>query len=110
MIRRKTEASSVEKKLVTSVKTRKPNPKEKIENMPDAIQDGVWAAPIGSELIVVKNVGGKTQRSFCKVKSVSADLVSTWDITFERWFSFKIEEIASNGVILKISSISSESH
>ena len=52
MVFRKPEVSSEEKKPRTVSKTRKPDAKTKIDELPDAIQDGKWIAPVGSELVV----------------------------------------------------------
>lgn len=109
MVFRKPESETEPKKPRNTTKTRKPNSKSNVSNMLDAIQNGKWIAPVGSELLIVKKVNNKFQRSFCEVKDVSNELVNTWDITFERWFSFKVDEVLSTDIVIKIQTMPKQS-
>lgn len=102
MVTRKTGFSKAEeKKQVEVPKGRKPEP-GKLDDLEDAFRDGVWHAPVASEIIVERKMSGKRQRSLCIVKKVEENLVETWDETLDRWFLFNPIDLVKGGVIAKL--------
>lgn len=56
----------------------------------DAIVENVFTAPVGSKIIVARDIDGKIIHCVCEVKSIKNNEVSTWDETTVRWFSFNL--------------------
>lgn len=72
-----------------------------VKALPEAIVDGKFVANVGEDIIVVRRVAGKTQKSVCIVKEVSVDYVSTWDDTMNRWFAFNPADVEKHDIVVK---------
>lgn len=102
MVTRKTGFSKVEeKKQIEVPKGRKPD-SGKLDDLEDAYKDGMWRAPVSSEIIVERKMSGKRQRSLCIVKKVEENLVEAWDETLDRWFLFNPIDLVAGGVVVKL--------
>jgi hypothetical protein len=102
MVTRKTGFSAPKEKKLIDVPRGRKAPSVKIEDLSDAYQDGKWTVPVGGEIVVERKLSGKRQRSLCIVRTVSDNLVETWEETFDRWFSFNPAELEKGGVVVKI--------
>ncbi len=93
MIKRKLVSEKQEKKLLPEIATKKVKKGMKVEHLPDAIVNGHFSCPIGSELIIEKYRNGKNTLTVCTLKRVDEDgLVHTWDETVQQWYMFSLHD------------------
>ena len=74
----------------------------KVNCLPDAIEDGVWKALPGDDVVVRRKQNGRLVDILHSVKSEKDGAVDLWDEEQHRWFIFKVEEAVKVGLVIKI--------
>ena len=109
MVARKPLISKSKEKEVPTTLPKKVNAKLNVEGLQNAVVDGMLVVPLESEVIVVKSVNGKVQKSSCIIKRIEENTVHAWDETLERWYLFNPTEVEKKGLIIKISKMATSS-
>jgi len=101
MVARKSIIKKDDKPIIESKPGRKAPKGPKFDALPPAIVEGKFIVPVGGEIVVARGGNTKSNNIICVVKEVGDDFVNAWDETNERWYPFKVSDVAAAGVTVK---------